>query len=179
MGVSTERGLILIVDDEPDLREVVAEILSDLNADIVQAANGREALEILASRQVDAILSDIDMPVLGGLEFLREAKRLGLAIPFVFVTAFGDKRNVLEALRLGAIDFIEKPFRNEAVLDVMAKALELGLALRKIEIEVEGLFRQAPLPLDELVRLKNMRKAAVMMKMEAEICARGGRHGIR
>lgn len=172
MGVMTERGLILIVDDEPDLREVVAEILGELNADVVQAADGREALEILRARQVDAILSDIDMPQMNGLELLREAKRLGFELPFVFVTAFGDKNNVLEALRLGAIDFIEKPFRNEAVVDVMAKALELGLALRKVQIEIDGLFQQAPLPLEELVRLKNMRKAAVMMKMEAEIYMR-------
>lgn len=172
MGVKTERGTILIVDDETDLRDVVAEILGELNADIVRAANGREALEILRSRHIDAILSDIDMPIMNGLELLRETKRLGLEIPFVFVTAFGDKNNVLEALRLGAIDFIEKPFRNEAVLEVMAKALELGLALSKVEIEIDGLFQQAPLPLEELVRLKNMRKAAVMMKMECEIYSR-------
>lgn len=167
MGMATERGLILVVDDEPELREVIAEILRELNAEVITATNGLEALEILRARPVDAVLSDIDMPVLNGLELLRETKRLGIELPFVFVTAFGEKGNVLTALRLGAIDFIEKPFRNETVVDVMARALELGLALREVQIEVDGLFQQAPLPLEELVRLKNMRKAAVLMKMEA------------
>jgi YesN/AraC family two-component response regulator len=103
------------------------------------ASDGRQALEIVNRQQVTAIVSDINMPKMDGLQLLKEIRNLGLDTPFVFVSAYGDKENYLEALRLGATDFIEKPFDNTELLRSVKDAINLGRALESIENELQGL----------------------------------------
>jgi CheY-like chemotaxis protein len=168
----SKAGAILIVEDEEDLVEILSDIVGRVSDTVYTARNGKEALEVLASHQVHAVLSDIMMPVMNGLELLRTVRQGGSDVPFVFLTAFGDKHNLLEALRLGALDFIEKPFEIETVRTATANALELGVALQDLEKELDAIVSKSKLPMDEVARMRNIRRAVLMMKLECEIYAK-------
>lgn len=160
---------ILVVDDEADLRNILFSILTDLADRVLVAKDGKEALEIAKTQEVDAILSDLSMPVMGGLKLLTEVRALGHETPFVVLTGFGDKPSMLEALRLGATDFLDKPFDESVLLEVMDKALQLGLALREIDKDLEQAFASSSLPPDKIESLKKARRSIQKMKAEMEI----------
>lgn len=121
-----KRGRLLIVDDEVDIREVLRESLADHVDLIFEAGDGAEALEKLQTISVHAILSDINMPKMSGLELLRNLRKMGKNTPFIVLTGFGDKEMAIQALRLGAFDFLEKPFKEVNIIDVVDRAIELG-----------------------------------------------------
>jgi two-component system NtrC family response regulator len=97
---------ILVVDDDGDLRESMAETLSELGHEPVLAADGRAALAVLSRRQIDAVLLDLRMPGMDGLEVLRQ---IGRAMPVAVLTAVPTAANTIEAMRLGAVDHLAKP----------------------------------------------------------------------
>lgn len=120
-------GRILIAEDENKILDYLCEELEKIGIQTVGAGDGRQALEIYKNDfQFDAILSDITMPVLSGLEFLTEIRKIGKNIPFVILSAHGTSANVERALRLGAFDFIEKPWDDELLFDTVLRAVELG-----------------------------------------------------
>ena len=123
-----ELGLptVLIVDDEHNLRDALARVLKSQNLQFEQAENGKVALEVMRDRQFHAVLCDIMMPEMTGLECLAQAQIEGILAPFIFLTGYGDSERMLQAIRLGAIDFISKPFDNDEVLDVVFRALDIG-----------------------------------------------------
>jgi len=105
----------LIVDDSSVMRKIVARALLQggvLQADIVEAGNGSEALEIVRREKIDLILSDINMPVMDGLEFVRQLRNLENAkgVPVVMITTEGSESHVKEAISCGARGYIRKPF---------------------------------------------------------------------
>lgn len=164
MSLKPSPGTILIVDDEPDLREALSVYLERLGTRIVTAENGAAALERLRAGDVDAVLSDINMPVKTGLQLLREAREAGMDVPFVFITAYVERDYMLEAIRWGAMDFVEKPFGAPSVAAVMAKALRLGLALRRANEVLETAFAGSSLPPAEIARLKQAKRAAMLLQ---------------
>jgi two-component system response regulator PilR (NtrC family) len=101
---------ILIVDDEPSMRDMLRIILRRDGFDVVLAANGREAIAILEGERVDLLLSDIRMPDIGGVDVLRAAKALNRDIIAFMMTAFASTDSAVEAMRLGAVDYFTKPF---------------------------------------------------------------------
>ncbi len=109
---------------------------------------------------------------MSGLQLLGEVRHLSLEVPFVVLTAYADKVNMLEALRLNATDFLEKPFDRLALLDVMGRALKLGVALREVERTLDSLYSGSTLPPDELIRQREMRRGLAMMKIEHSIYVR-------
>jgi CheY-like chemotaxis protein len=127
---------LLIVDDEAFLRDVLAARLKNFGAKILTAENGQVALDILKAHPVDAVLTDIDMPVMNGLELLAHMREMGLVTPVVILTGVGDQTNTLTALRLGATDLLDKPFDSKVILEVMTKALKIGIAARSLGQDV-------------------------------------------
>lgn len=110
----------LIVDDSSVMRKIVERCLRQAGldlSDVQQASNGVEALAILNQSDFDLILSDINMPLMDGLEFVRTIRTLEKAkdIPVVMITTEGGEQHVLEALSLGAKGYIRKPFTPEQV----------------------------------------------------------------
>src|SRR5678816_1198045 len=101
---------ILIVDDEPSMREMLRIVLRRDGYDVVIAQNGREALERLRGEPIDLLLSDIRMPDLSGVEVLRAAKQTNRDIIAFMMTAFASTDTAVEAMRLGAVDYFTKPF---------------------------------------------------------------------
>jgi two-component system response regulator PilR (NtrC family) len=101
---------ILIVDDEPSMRDMLRIVLRRDGYDVVVAPNGAEAIAILEKERVDLLLSDIRMPDVGGVEVLRAAKNVNRDIIAFMMTAFASTDSAVEAMRLGAVDYFTKPF---------------------------------------------------------------------
>lgn len=117
---------ILIADDEANLRRTLAEILCALGYTTLEAADGDEAIEILRKSIPDLVFTDWKMPRGGGeevLRFMREEPRLA-SIPAIVITAFGTSHTTIEAVRLGAYDFVTKPFDIDGISLTAKRALE-------------------------------------------------------
>lgn len=140
-----EDATLLIVDDESFLRKVLVARLQDFGARILEAENGEEALKLIKTEVIDAVLTDIVMPKMDGLELLAKIREMGLMTPVVILTGVGDQTRALTALRLGASDFLDKPFESSVVREVMSRALKLGIASRLLgskEISADEFRRQ-------------------------------------
>ncbi len=101
---------ILVVDDEPSMREMLRIVLRRDGYDVTVAANGKQALDILQSERVDLLLSDIRMPDLSGVDVLRAAKAANRDLVAFMMTAYASTDSAVEAMRLGAVDYFTKPF---------------------------------------------------------------------
>src|SRR5687768_10381313 len=99
---------VLVVDDEPSMRQMLSFALRREGYDVTTAEDGRAALEALRNGVFDVVITDVRMPELSGVDLLREARRLDPSISIIKMTAYGSKETVLEALRLGATDYVEK-----------------------------------------------------------------------
>lgn len=140
---------ILVVDDEPDIRELIADILDDEGYEAVLAADGAAAREARTRDNPDLILLDVWMPDIDGISLLREWREAGnLDCPVVMISGHGSVEAAVEATRLGAFDFIEKPLSMARMLVTISNALEAG----QLKRENEGLRRQLPLALDPIGR---------------------------
>jgi two-component system chemotaxis response regulator CheY len=114
---------ILIVDDAQFMRVRCAKLLSDHGFQVVEATNGREAVERYQSERPAAVLMDITMPEMDGLEALRAIKALDPDARVAMVTAMGQQAIVLEAIKAGAKDFVVKPFQPERVLAAVERLI--------------------------------------------------------
>jgi DNA-binding response OmpR family regulator len=112
--------LILVVDDEPNVRLVVRTALEAEGYGVVEARDGEEALARLRDRRFDLILLDLRLPVLDGMGTLRRLRESGDDTPVVIVTAHGSVPDAVAAIKLGAIDFLAKPMTPEALRGVVA-----------------------------------------------------------
>jgi two-component system response regulator PilR (NtrC family) len=115
---------ILIVDDEPNIIEVLEIFLHDEGMEVFKSTSGLKALEILRKKEIDIVISDIRMPDLSGVELLREAKQVAPQAMFIMITAFASTETAIEALQHGAFDYITKPFRMEELRSVIRRALD-------------------------------------------------------
>ncbi len=115
---------ILVVDDEQDIRSSLRRVLEYEGMDFEEASSGSQALERVRAREPDAILLDIKMPRMDGLEVLAELRRLKPDLPIVMISGHGTISTAVEATKLGAFDFMEKPLERERVLLVLRNALQ-------------------------------------------------------
>ncbi len=119
-------GRILVVDDNESIREVLSEQLALQGHSCDLAANGMEGLQRVQEREYDAIVSDIDMPGMNGIEFLKRIHPYVESItPFMILTAYGEWEYAMEAIRLGACNFLQKPFEQADVIEAVRRAMEL------------------------------------------------------
>jgi len=118
-------GYILVVDDEPDIRRLVQEILEDEHYKVVTAENAKTAREAVRKQRPDLVLLDIWMPDTDGISLLREWSQSGnLEMPVIMISGHGTVETAVEATRLGAYDFIEKPLSMGKLLVTVERALE-------------------------------------------------------
>jgi two-component system, chemotaxis family, chemotaxis protein CheY len=117
---------VLVVDDFATMRKIIKNVLKQIEIDnVVEAENGKHALTVLRSDDIDFIISDWIMPEMTGIEFLRACKEDEQIkkIPFVMVTAEAQKDSVLEAIKSGVDNYIVKPFTPEKLKDVISKTM--------------------------------------------------------
>ncbi|MEN0059666.1 MAG: response regulator [Bdellovibrio sp.] len=131
MGQQDEKSRLLIVEDDSDIRELLKHFLKEFVDEIVEAQDGAEALEAAKAKEFDTILSDIEMPHVNGLKLLAYIRSLGQMTPFVVLTAHGDHSRALEALSLGAFDFITKDSKRKLVIESVCAALKFGREMKQ------------------------------------------------
>ncbi len=112
---------ILVVDDEENARFGLSKLLAQEGYEVDSVANGYEALEFLRRKRVNLVISDINMPEMNGLSFLRELNRHYPSTHVIMITAYGGVESYLEAMNLGAFEYIHKPVRLEELKSVMRK----------------------------------------------------------
>ncbi len=140
---------ILIVDDEPDIRELIRDILADEGHEILIAADAVAAREMRGQHQPDLILLDVWMPDTDGISLLREWSEAGtLECPVVMISGHGSVETAVQATRLGASDFIEKPLSMAKLLVTVNHALEAG----RLKREQPGLRGKAPAIMEPMGR---------------------------
>jgi len=115
---------ILVVDDEANLRKTLSTILKQQGYQTKQAGEAKEALEIIRKEKIALIILDIKMPGMTGIELLKLIREEGYHTPAIFITAYGSLNSAVEALRLGAYDYITKPFNPENILHTINRALD-------------------------------------------------------
>ncbi len=159
---------ILIVDDEQGMRQLLTLVFSRAGHSVRAAENGRRALELLRAETADLIISDVKMPDMGGIELLRAARGFLPDVAVVMMTAFATVETAREAFKLGADDFIQKPFDVDELKLIVDKALE-RLAL----LQENRAFRRAQNQrgrLDQLIgRSPRMQTVYQMVETVAEV----------
>lgn len=119
---TTPSWRIMIVEDEPLLRDTLEQLLQFSGFTVLTAGNGKEALDKLAQNPVDLVLSDIKMPVMDGVEMLRHIRATYGGLKVIFFSAFADISHA-EALQMGALDLLPKPVRIESLIETIRSNL--------------------------------------------------------
>ncbi len=129
---------ILVVDDEPSICRLLAHNLGRAGYEVVTAGSGGEAIDTIESSSVDLVLLDLKLPDIAGLEVLRHLRRIDADLPVIVLTAHGSVDIAVEAMKLGAQDFLAKPFEMERLEIVLRN----GLEIRNLAREVRQLRRR-------------------------------------
>jgi FixJ family two-component response regulator/AraC-like DNA-binding protein len=140
-----ERPVVLIVDDDAGVRDGLRFAL-DERYEVLDAPHGRSALDIVRTERVDVVLLDILMPEVDGLEILQEIKALAPDLPVIMMTAVKTVRTTVAAMKLGASDYVTKPFQEDELLAAMRQALEQRARRLGAPAERERAERDARLP---------------------------------
>ncbi len=150
---------ILVVDDEVGIRELLAEILYDEGYQVQMAENAQQARSYRLEHEPDLVLLDIWMPDTDGVTLLKEwVDQDLLTMPVVMMSGHGTIETAVEATRIGAVDFLEKPISMQKLLNTVAKAIKEGAAKpqliasaessQSLVVKIDGATRNFPLPLD-------------------------------
>ncbi|MDE2148448.1 MAG: response regulator transcription factor [Gammaproteobacteria bacterium] len=135
-------GIVYIVDDEEAVRDSIALLLRSVGIRSRGFADARGFLAEHSSEQQGCLLLDVRMPGMSGLELQHEMNRRGLAIPVIFITGHGDVPMAVEAMRAGAVDFLQKPFNDDDLIRRVQKALEQDRRLREQLMHLEQIRRR-------------------------------------
>jgi nitrogen regulation protein NR(I) len=130
-------GTILIVDDDPQLRQSFEKLLSQEGHEVWTAPSGEAALNLVRDRLPDLVIMDVRMPGMSGLEAFRALHALEPRLPVIIMTAYGTTETAIEATKLGAFDYVLKPFDIPDILVLINQALEAGRFMRsRVEVNV-------------------------------------------
>lgn len=164
----TERPLeVLIVEDDPPIRQVLSELFTGCGYASLVAAHGQEGLEVFRGRRPALVVTDLKMPVMDGVELLRQVKTLEPDAAVVVLTGFGDVKTAIESLKLGAADYIMKPVNFEELRIAAERALErrrLTIENREYQATLEQQVREQT---EELAQALNASAAAYRQTLEA------------
>jgi DNA-binding response OmpR family regulator len=149
-------GKVLIIDDEAGLRETLGRILQRAGCDTEVAANGQQALELVEQHNFDLAYLDLHLPGMDGIQILKEIRQRQPKLPVIMLTGYGTLQSAVEALRLGANDYLLKPFdpevlvaRTRVILDEQAverRKQELRAQIASLEAELHSLEKESPAP---------------------------------
>lgn len=141
---------ILIVDDEKNIRLTLDQALVTAGYEVATAIDGEHALEKIESEAPDMVLLDMKMPGMDGIEVLRRLRQSHDTLPVVMITAHGTVETAVEAMKLGAVDYLRKPFTPEEIRSIVAKVLaRKGLAVDTPAEAADDLLEQAKLLLTQ------------------------------
>jgi DNA-binding NtrC family response regulator len=133
----TDRGRILVIDDEPIIRDVLRQVLGRERHDLVIVPDAERGLEALEAGEFDLVVLDLMLPGMGGLQALTAIRRRDPDQVVIMLTAYGSVETAVQAMRMGAHDYVSKPFRNEDLL----RSVQNGLRHRRLLVENRTLRR--------------------------------------
>lgn len=166
---------ILVIDDEVYVRDSIIGFLEDCDYDVIEAENGRDGMEKLEAHQPDLVLCDLRMPEMDGLEVLARIAEKNRDIPVIIVSGAGNIGDTVEALRLGAWDYIIKPIQDMSVLDIAVnRAFERKRLLQEKETyqrDLEKANRELNLSLETLEQTRDKLVQAEKMAALGELVA--------
>jgi DNA-binding NtrC family response regulator len=169
--------IVLCADDEPQIRRLIADVLGSKGFVVVTAADGREAMSRFEAKRPDLALLDLRMPHTGGLQVLRRIKAESPALPVVLMSGYGDVRTAVDAMRLGAYDFIEKPFLVEELLAVVTRAVRRpgssdGAAARAcvpaVETRLTTILGESPAMRDVIAQIERVARTNFTVVVNGE-----------
>src|ERR1700685_615115 len=123
-GVHSGQATVLVVDDDHDMVAALCDILRQAGYRTLSAHSGHEALAMVERESPDVLISDLRMAGMTGHGVQAELKRTAPDLPVIIITAFGSIQTAVESMKLGAFDYITKPFSNSELLLLVARALE-------------------------------------------------------
>ena len=141
-----DRIRVLVVDDDPEVRALLNRVLTKNGWTSAEAASGADALAVLGRQEFDVVLLDIKLPDASGLDVLRAARDADVDTEFIILTGNADVETAVEAMRLGAYDFIGKPWRNAELVQIIGKAAEKKALRRENSALKEVMTRRDGLP---------------------------------
>ena len=121
-----QKKRVLVIDDERIVLDSITKILKEENFEVDVTLSGRQGLEWAIAKDYDIVLTDLRMPDIGGMRVLRDVKRAKPAMPVVMITGFSNVKSAVEAMKLGAAEYLEKPFAPDALVKVIQKALHMA-----------------------------------------------------
>ena len=133
-----EKLRVLITDDSRLLRKKLREELERLDCEVIEAVNGKEAITLVLEQELDGVILDIVMPVVGGIEALQFIREVAPAVPVVMLSSMNTPQKLMQCLKMGAIDFINKPYTKEQIAKTVASFKKLkAKRLEKAKAEEE------------------------------------------
>ena len=150
---------VLLIEDEEPIRRVLSRILSEENENyqVTEAVDGKEGLKILGSKQFDLVLCDIKMPKMDGIEVLQKSNEKNIHVPFIMLTGHGNVETAVEAMKLGAYDFISKPPDLNRLLTSVRNTLE-NKSLRTENIKLKSRVAQKYVIIGESPQIQSVRE---------------------
>ncbi len=165
MNETNRSATILVIDDEELLRQVLCDQLEDLGYRVLTAEHGRAGVEAIEKNHFDLVLTDLRMPVMGGLDVIKHSKRLAPELPIVVISGAGRVGDAVEALRLGAYDYLIKPLDGLDVLEhTVGKALDNARLVRENRVYQENL-EQLVLERTQQLKQVNTRLEGVNLRL--------------
>lgn len=163
-----KKGVVFIVDDEPEIVEILSIIIESDDYVIHKFFDGREALNAFTTFKPDVILSDIIMPHLNGIELLKEIYKINSNIPIVFISGNVSKERMQEALSYGAYAFIDKPFDNLTILNTCRNALKKSQAMRLLDKSINFILYQFS-DIDQFLKSQGRENVRLTLKNELQV----------
>lgn len=124
---------VLVVDDERSMRKNIADLLGSLKYNIVEADNGKDAIISFREEKPQLVILDINLPGKNGMDVLEEMKKISPDVPVIIFTAFGTSERAMKAIKLGAFDYLEKPFELDEFLMIVERACEYKKLLNEVK----------------------------------------------
>lgn len=181
---------VTVVDDDDQVRESLVALIQSMNLQVECYASGREFLDGYRTAQPGCVVLDLRMPQISGLDVIAELSARNIHVPIIMISGHGDIPAAVSAMKAGAIDFLEKPYRGSALMDSVRKAVDLDARQREsheqrrelvaryerltpderqvLELTAEGKPDKAiALKLDLSLRTIQLRRASLMRKLHA------------
>jgi FixJ family two-component response regulator len=130
---------VFIIDDDRGMRQAIQDLVESVGLRAEAFATGQDFLRKQLSGNPSCLVLDVRLPQLSGLDFQRHLAEIGVQIPIIFITAHGDIPMSVKALKLGAVEFLTKPFRDQDLLDAIQQALQRDSAAREQQAEMHEL----------------------------------------
>lgn len=157
-----DRSLVMVIEDDKVINEALAEVVKLCDYEVQQAYNGQEALDLLMTNNFPhpmLVLCDISMPVMNGIDFIKQTLLKNLDLNICMITANEDKDGIVEVLRLGVTDYISKPYKAEILMEKIKLMVDIGKRKKAIKEQLhDNAAITNSLKLNNLLKLKNSQK---------------------